>query len=161
MIGVMDVANEVTEQVVARKKIEEVVAFRTRELVAANQALQHLIHELKRSNANLEEFAHAASHDLKELGRKIQVFTMQLKTQLSSSLKPGELHSFDRIEHATLRMRHLIEDLLQYSQVSQKPLEKAPVALPDTIARVIDDLELNIAEQQAVTHIENFQQICV
>lgn len=42
--------------------------------------------ELQRSNANLEEFTHIASHDLKEPMRKISFFTDRLKTQLGGRL---------------------------------------------------------------------------
>ena len=68
---IIHLAIDVTEQVIARHKIEEVVAKRTKALAQANETLQYINKELQRSNANLEEFAHAASHDLKEPVRKI------------------------------------------------------------------------------------------
>lgn len=77
---IMVLAIDVTEQVLARQKIEEVVKERTKELATANETFQTINRELQRSNANLEEFAHAASHDLKEPVRKIHFFTNQLKT---------------------------------------------------------------------------------
>jgi len=58
--GIMAVAVEVTELVMARLKIEEVVAERTGELEFANQTLTKKNEELARSNKNLEEFAYAA-----------------------------------------------------------------------------------------------------
>lgn len=63
-------------------------------------ALVRNIDELKRSNEQLEEFAHAASHDLKEPVRKILFFTAQLKEQLGGQIDDSQKRSFNRIENA-------------------------------------------------------------
>ena len=86
----MAIASDVTVQVLARQKIEEIVNQRTAELADANEALMISNKELKRSNQNLEEFAHAASHDLKEPVRKIYFFTNQLREQLKEHLSDSE-----------------------------------------------------------------------
>ncbi len=139
---IIHLAIDVTEQVMARQKIEEVVARRTRELSAANETLSLVNKELQRSNAQLEEFAHAASHDLKEPVRKIHYFTQHLKEHLGTDLKEGELRAFNRIENATERMRNLIDDLLLYSHVSQRPHEKESIDLNMKVQAVLEDLEL-------------------
>jgi len=115
--------------------------------------LMRKIEELERSNQHLEEFAHAASHDLKEPIRKIQVFTALLKDQLSSRLQETELQTFNRIENATSRMGLLVDDLLLYSHVSQHPLEMELVDLNKKLQRVLEDLELYIAEKGAEINI--------
>jgi len=149
----MVVATDVTEQVLARQKIEEVVEQRTSQLAQANEDLQKTNKELQRSNQNLEEFAHAASHDLKEPIRKIHFFTQHLKDQLASHLKDEEQRSFSRIVNATQRMGHLIDDLLLYSHVSQRPHETESVDLNEKLHRVLEDLELDIEEKKAVVHV--------
>ncbi len=128
--------------------LEEKVAERTQELITTNQ-------ELARSNQNLEEFAYAASHDLKEPVRKIQFFTQKLKDQLKTQLSEAEEKSFSRIKNAAERMGLLIDDLLLYSHVSQRPLEKEKVDLNQKIQRVLEDLELDIQEKGAIIHYEN------
>jgi light-regulated signal transduction histidine kinase (bacteriophytochrome) len=125
-----------------------VVEERTRELARANK-------ELQRSNQNLEEFAHAASHDLKEPVRKIHFFTNQLKQQLSAGLGESEVRLFTRIEDATQRMGNLIDDLLLYSHVSQRPHEKERIDLNQKVDRVLEDLELDIQEKSAIIHVGN------
>lgn len=149
VVGVIDVAVEVTDQVLARKKIEELVASRTSELADANAALQGSNRELLRSNQYLEEFAHAASHDLKEPVRKVRFYTEHLRQQLGSYLSAAQTRSFERIENAAQRMGLLIDDLLQYSHVSQAPLQQEAVDLNERLARVLDDLELDIREKGA------------
>jgi signal transduction histidine kinase len=151
--GVMDVATEVTEQVLARQKIEDIVTARTKELAEANEALLMVNKELQRSNQNLEEFAHAASHDLKEPVRKINFYTQLLKKQLTDRLKEAETRSFNRIENAAQRMASLIDDLLLYSHVSQRPHEAEKVDLADKARWVLEDLDLHIHETGAEIHV--------
>ncbi len=150
---------DITPQVDARRRIENLVDERTAELAQANETLQNINKELQRSNANLEEFAYAASHDLKEPVRKIHFFTNQLKSQLGAHLKGAEVHSFNRIEKATERMRNLIDDLLLYSHVSQRPLAKESVNLNQKIQNVIEDLELDIAEKNATVHVDKLPNV--
>jgi light-regulated signal transduction histidine kinase (bacteriophytochrome) len=122
-------------------------------LANANDTLQRINKELQRSNANLEEFAHAASHDLKEPIRKIQFYTSQLKEQFSTHLQEAETRIFNRIESATGRMGSLIDDLLLYSHVSHRPHDKEVVDLNKKVQNVLEDLELDIEEKKAVIHV--------
>ena len=140
--GILVVGNEVTEQVLARQKIEEVVTERTRELGMANE-------ELKRSNQNLEEFAYAASHDLKEPMRKVQLFSDRLKDRLKDTLAEEDKGLFERIIHATHRMNTLIDDLLMYSHVSRGAIIEETVDLNQKLKAVLEDLELEIEEKKA------------
>ncbi|GAC1420239.1 MAG: hypothetical protein NVS1B13_11380 [Flavisolibacter sp.] len=145
---------DITEQINALQKIESMVQERTKELAQANEALQTTNKELQRSNQNLEEFAYAASHDLKEPVRKIHFFTNQLKGQLSNHLNEEQERSFSRIENATERMGNLINDLLVYSHVHQRPFEMESVDLSGEVQRVLEDLELDIVEKKAIVNLE-------
>ena len=154
--AVLETANDVTEQIVARQKLVESEAGlkqrvdeRTKALSESNEALQQSNLELNRSNSQLEEFAHAASHDLKEPIRKIMVFTSQLKAKISQQLSAEEHRLLDRIENACERMGMLVDDLLLYSHVSVRPHQKEEVDLNKKIARVLEDLELDIQEKSA------------
>lgn len=114
---------------------------------------QKLLDELQRSNQNLEEFAYAASHDLKEPIRKVLFFSDRLKHILYERLVPEELHLFDRLEAANKRMGNLVDDLLSYSQVSQRPELSQDVDLNKLMQVVLDDLELEVEERAAQVHI--------
>ncbi|HEU4473058.1 MAG TPA: ATP-binding protein, partial [Flavisolibacter sp.] len=112
--------------------------------------LETTIEELKRSNANLEEFAYAASHDLKEPIRKIHFFSDRLKERLKSRLDEEEQRLFGRMQTATERMRSLVDDLLLYSQVGVRPRSFEEVDLSYLIELIAGDLELEIEEKKAV-----------
>ena len=115
--------------------------------------LESKVEELKRTNANLEEFAYAASHDLQEPLRKIHTFTERLKHDLAKQLTTAQEGVFQRIEVSTQRMRNLIEDLLAYSQLSVNPDSYAPVVLNQVMQHVLQDLETLIGESKAVIEI--------
>lgn len=112
------------------------------------------IEELERSNRNLGEFAYAASHDLKEPIRKIHIFVKQLRDQLVVKLSDVEVTMFNKIETAADRMSRLIDDLMQYSHVSERPAEKEPVNLNEVIRQVLEDLEVDIEQSRATVNIE-------
>ena len=105
---------------------------------------------LERSNKSLEQFAYAASHDLKEPMRKIQVFLQRLKAGLMPRLREEEINLLKRIENAEERMTLLVDDLLEYSHVSVRPRELEEVDLNEKIHRVLEDLELTIQEKGAL-----------
>lgn len=110
---------------------------------------------LERSNQSLEQFAYAASHDLKEPMRKMQVFLERLKTGLMPRLSGEEVSLLERIEKAGDRMTRLVDDLLEYSHVSVRPRELEEVDLNDKIKRVLEDLELTIQEKGADIQVES------
>jgi len=145
--GVMAVAVDVTDQVIARQKIEE------SEDILHKKVLERTA-ELERSNRSLEEFAHAASHDMKEPIRKIHFFSDSLKSSLASKLSPSEARMFERMENATKRMGLLIDDLLEYSHASYQPHQMEEINLNDKIKKVLEDLELTIEEKNAVITVE-------
>ncbi|RYZ49875.1 MAG: PAS domain S-box protein, partial [Chitinophagaceae bacterium] len=136
------VVQDITEQKTFAEALAQQVRERTLQLEVKNR-------ELERSNTNLEEFAHVASHDLKEPIRKILFFTDRLKNELAGKITESEERLFGRIELAGVRMRTLVDDLLQYSHVSQRPPEKELVDLAGKVKKVLEDLELEIEQKQA------------
>ena len=116
--------------------------------------LERTVEELRRSNANLEEFAYAASHDLKEPIRKIHFFSDRLKTTLGAQINQETGHYFERMEIATRRMGSLIDDLLSYSQVSLKPRSFDDVDLNALLKVVLNDLDIEIELKKATVTVE-------
>lgn len=108
--------------------------------------LEESVSELKRSNANLEEFAYVASHDLQEPLRKIQYFSDRLKLLCGENDTAGLLN---RMETATIRMRTLIDDLLQYSRFSFNSQKLESVDLSELVHQVLNDLEASINDKNA------------
>ncbi|WP_207494850.1 PAS domain-containing sensor histidine kinase [Aridibaculum aurantiacum] len=110
---------------------------------------ERLVEELKRSNQSLEEFAHAASHDMKEPLRKIRTFTDRLKVKLAERVDESSSNLMKRIETSAQRLELLVDDLLEFSHVSERPREMAQVDLNVKVQKVLADLELSIEEKGA------------
>jgi len=103
--------------------------------------------ELERSNNDLKDFAHIASHDLQEPLRKISIFSGRLKSA-KSLLNEQHIYDLSRMGSAAQRMQVLIEDLLQLSQVTAKEQPFQKVNLKEIASEVIEDLEARIIETQ-------------
>ena len=112
--------------------------------------LERKTKELERSNANLEGFAYAASHDLKEPIRKIHIFSDMLKESLKEKLEDEDVRLFGRMEMAAKRMSALIDDLLLYSSINIGISFFEEVNLKQKVELVLEDLELEIKEKGAV-----------
>jgi len=125
----------------------------------AQRELEASIAELKRSNASLEQFAHAASHDLQEPLRKIMLYTEKLEAQHSEELSDAAFGYVERIKTASKRMRRLIQDLLVFAEVGASRNAFEEVDLSQLVQDVVNDLEVAIAERDAVVSVEGLGKI--
>ncbi|WP_138475322.1 PAS domain-containing sensor histidine kinase [Dyadobacter bucti] len=123
------------------EELEQRVSQRTEELRQANQ-------ELISSNNNLQQFAYAASHDMKEPLRKIQSFSSRLQTIYGKEFDDNGTFMLNRIQDASSRMSLMIDDLLAYSRLTAE-MNFEPVSLDELLASVLADLEISIQEQNA------------
>jgi light-regulated signal transduction histidine kinase (bacteriophytochrome) len=125
------------------------LAFVNSELEATNARLQRRAEELARSNAELDQFASIASHDLQEPLRKVRTFTEQLMASESEGLSERGLDYLTRANRAAERMQALIQDLLQFSRVTTKPRPFTTVDLNRVTAEILDDISVELDESNA------------
>jgi PAS domain S-box-containing protein len=119
----------------------------------AEEALAQKAEELGRSNAELEQFAFVASHDLQEPLRKIQAFGDRLKMKCEK-IQLGEAGDYlDRMQNAAARMQTLINDLLAFSRVIRSSQPFVPVDLRAVTKEVLGDLEVRIEKNGARVEI--------
>lgn len=117
------------------------------------KALEIKIDELNRSNKELEEFVHIASHDLYEPLRKISTFGQRLVIDAQKELSEKNLDYLNRMLKATENMRYLIDHLLEYSKVSRGAVIWEGVNLNHIVSEVLTRQELRIEETFAQIHI--------
>lgn len=145
---------DITQQVLDQRKLEESEIELQKKVLERTVELENLNHELRRSNTALEQFAYAASHDLKEPIRKISFFAERLKHDLGE-LSEVQSRLFTRMEHSVKRMNLLIDDLLTYSHISTGSSHFESVNLNDKLKAVLEDLELVIEEKHADITVGN------
>lgn len=119
----------------------------------AEAALLEQADKLARSNAELEQFAYVASHDLQEPLRKIQAFGDRLKTKYETNLGPEGIDYLGRMQNAAARMQVLIQDLLSLSRVASNSKPFAAVDLNEVTRTVVSDLEMRIQDTQGRVEI--------
>ncbi|HLN71740.1 MAG TPA: ATP-binding protein, partial [Prolixibacteraceae bacterium] len=140
IIGILSVSTEVTDLVLARQKIEDMVAKRTRELAEANYALQQ-------NNMELEQFAYVAAHDLQEPLRTISNF-VGLFVKKYGSVNP-DAETYTRfISTATKRLQNLIRDLLDYSTI-RSDIPFVPVDLNVVLKETVKELSPSVQQTNA------------
>jgi light-regulated signal transduction histidine kinase (bacteriophytochrome) len=135
LVGAVVIFKDITE----RKRTED--------------ALSRKAAELARSNAELEQFAYVASHDLQEPLRKIQAFGDRLKGKVDAAQLAEGRDYLERMQSAAARMQTLINDLLTFSRVMSASQPFVAVDLAAVTKEVLTDLEVRIEQTKAQVEV--------
>jgi len=136
---------DIHEQKMLAELMEQRVQERTNALQKAN-------YELESSNAELQQYAFVASHDLKEPLRKIHMFGNMLRERYQDQMEEKAVDYLNRIINSSSRMTNLINDLLRFSRLSQMNFFEK-VSLETIIREILSDLEVLIQEKNAVVTV--------
>ncbi len=129
--GYVCVVNDITD----RKKAEE--------------ELKLTIQELQRSNADLEQFANAAAHDLKEPARMVASHIQLLKKKSYEQMDGDRKEHMDFAVEGAFRMNSLINDLLDYAAIQSGAVKPSVLNLGLIIAGVTAGLKRKTDDAKA------------
>ena len=115
----------------------------------ANAVLRAQAEELQRSNAELEQFAYVASHDLQEPLRKVASFSQLLQRRYAGQLDARADQYIEFAVDGAKRMQALINDLLQYSRVGRSGREPTLVSSEAALAQARNNLATTMEETGA------------
>ena len=102
--------------------------------------------ELARSNAELEQFAYVASHDLREPLRMIGSFGQHLGKRLKGKTDNVAEQYLKQVLDGAERMKHLIDDLLEFSRVGMRGKPFEPVDCNAILALATQNLKMALEE---------------
>ena len=112
-------------------------------------ALRQATQELQRSNAELEQFAYVASHDLQEPLRMVTSYLQLLERRYKANLDQDASDFIAFAVDGAARMQTLIQDLLTYSRVGTRGASFKPTECQAVLEQVLMNLEVAIAESDA------------
>jgi len=138
-------ATNIQDQKEIEKRLEDLVSKRTE--------------ELQRSNNDLQQFAHVASHDLKEPLRKIKTFAGRLADDPQTSFSEKGSAYLEKIDKASSRMFMMIDGVLNYSTLNITEQNTELVDLNEILRNIETDLELVIQQKSAKLIYENLHAV--
>ncbi|AYN43993.1 HAMP domain-containing protein [Streptomyces dangxiongensis] len=132
--------------------VNELAASRSQQQRLTQQAqdLDTQATELRRSNAELEQFAYVASHDLQEPLRKVASFCQLLDKRYGEQLDGRGKQYIDFAVDGAKRMQVLINDLLTFSRVGRLNDAREPVDLDTVLDKALANLTAAVDEADAL-----------
>ena len=147
LTGFMVVADVIIYR--ARRREISLVEEQLSERERAQEAVAQKAQELARSNADLEQFAYVASHDLQEPLRMVTSYTQLLAKRYGGKLDDDADEFIAYAVDGAERMRALISDLLAYSRVSTQASEPEPTDCEAVLDGALANLHEAIQESDA------------
>jgi light-regulated signal transduction histidine kinase (bacteriophytochrome) len=111
----------------------------------AEEALERKALQLERSNEELDDFTHVVSHDLKEPLRGIEAFSGFLREDYADTLDEIGRRYLDVLQHSAVRMRDLIDDLLEMSRIGRAAPQGTPVPMDSMMQELRESLAYAIS----------------
>ncbi len=127
---------EINRDITERKQAEEELAARAQELA--------------RSNADLQQFAYVASHDLQEPLRMVASYTQLLAKRYRGKLDADADDFIGFAVDGAHRMQALVNDLLAYSRVETRGKEFSSTEADAALDNAVRNLKVAIEETHAI-----------
>ncbi|MEW5728675.1 MAG: ATP-binding protein [Pseudomonadota bacterium] len=113
------------------------------------ETLKAAVSDLRRSNAELEQFAYVVSHDLREPLRMVSAYSQLLAKRYAGALDADGQEFLHYITDGAHRMERLIDDILTFSRVGRCAVPPQAFPARAAVEAALDDLSTLIAETGA------------
>ena len=143
-----------SEEIYFLQAVANVLATAIERLQSDDQ-VRHYAKELERSNAELEDFASIASHDLQEPLRKAMLFGDRIKMKYPVEETGQGIQYIDRLQNSMGQMQEFINDLLRFSRVTRTQEPMKMVSLDDILNEVLSNLAEQIRSSQGTVRVDH------
>ncbi len=144
VIGLLGIGRDITERKIAIEKLKD-----------ANVELEKNVKQLLLSNAELEQFAYVASHDLQEPLRMVTSFLTLLEKRYRHLIdEKGQQYIYFAVDGAK-RMRQIILDLLEFSRIGRVNNHVELVDINELVGDILAIFRKQINDTKAVVFTEN------
>lgn len=130
VVGVLAIARDIT----ALREAQESLTLLNRDL---EQRVAERTEQLHALNQSLESFVYSVSHDLKAPLRGVDGYSKLLQEDCSELLGSEGMLFINNIRGGVARMNELIDDLLDYSRIDRRTMERSPIELLPLLEQVI------------------------
>ncbi|TYL38601.1 histidine kinase [Natronococcus pandeyae] len=121
--------------------------------------LERTVDRLETSNERLEQFAHAASHDLQEPLRMVSSYLRLIEQRSDNELSAESEEFLDFAVDGADRMRNMIDQLLTYSRIERCGESFEPLDLDPVLEDVREDLRFHLEETDAALSAESLPRV--
>ncbi len=147
VVVIFETGQVMTIQLLTKQKA--ILEEQKQEIARKNAELCAIQEQLRETNQELENFAFAASHDLKEPLRMIGMYTQLTRKRIDKHLDGSTREFMGFVTDGVGRMQSLLDSLLDYSRLGKNQDDLRDVNLNDTVFMVIHNLTLRMRETQA------------
>jgi signal transduction histidine kinase len=150
------VGQEMMHRKWAEEEVRKINADLERRVAERTAELAERAKELARSNAELQQFAYVASHDLQEPLRMVASFTQLLAKRYKDKLDADAQEFINYAVDGATRMQALISDLLTYARIGTQGKSLVPTDCEALFNRVLESLKFAIEESGTVISRDPF-----
>lgn len=142
--GIFILSNDIT----IRKRTEE-------EFKLLNSQLEEKVEErtiqLKTVNKELEAFSYSVSHDLRAPLRALHGYSKMIEEDYNSILDDEAKRLLGNIQYYSQKMGKLIDDLLEFSRMGRKEIQKSNVKMEETVNDVVNELKFSTPKNTSIS----------
>jgi PAS domain S-box-containing protein len=121
------------------------------EIKQKNEELENAVLQLNHVNKELESFSYSVSHDLRAPLRALNGYSRILEEDFSHSLNEEAKRLLNKIQYNAQRMGMLIDDLLAFSRLGKREVQKSLVNMEELIREVVCEIESGNMHQATIT----------
>ncbi len=130
-----------------------------KEIREKNEAIRIANEELMTSNKELEAFAYSVSHDLRAPLRNIDGFSKILLDEHSDKLDGQGKNFLNRVRNGTVKMSHLIDDMLSFSRAGRKEMQNIKIDTNKIVNECLRDFTQSIREKDIDVTVDEMPEI--